>query len=126
MNAQPLSRRNFLLVSASATTLVAGGLLFSSRSKAHTGTVLSAFEDTRGDQYVGGMSLNDQKVFGARVPTRAHGCAVHPTDPNRVLFFARRPGIQAFELDRTTLRARTVFATKEGQHLAGHGTYSRD
>lgn len=118
------SRRNFLLLSASATTLAAGGLLFSSRSKARTGTLLSAYEDARGDQYVGGLSLNDERVFGARVPMRAHGCAIHPIDPNRVLFFARRPGTQAFELDRAAMRVRTVFTTQDGQHLAGHGTYS--
>lgn len=119
-----LSRRKFVLASASAATLAAGGVLFSSQSKAHTGTLLSAFEDARGDQYVGGLSLRNDKVFGARVPMRAHGCAIHPTDPNRVLFFARRPGNQAFELDRSTMRVRTVFTTQPGQHLAGHGTYS--
>ena len=119
-----LSRRKFVLASASATALAAGGVLFASQSKAHTGTLLSAFEDARGDQYVGGLSLRDEKVFGARVPMRAHGCAVNPTDPNRVLFFARRPGTQAFELDRSTLQVRTVFTTQRGQHLAGHGAYS--
>jgi uncharacterized protein len=125
MNALSLSRRKFLLTSLSATALAAGGgLLFGSRSEARTGTLLSAFEDARGDQYVGGLSLADEKVFGARVPMRAHGCAIHPTDPNRVLFFARRPGTQAFELDRATLRVRTIFSTQEGRHLAGHGTYS--
>jgi hypothetical protein len=87
--------------------------------------LLSAFEDARGDQYVGGLSLSDDRVFGARVPMRAHGCAIHPTDPQRVLYFARRPGTQAFELDRATMRVRTVFSTQEGRHLAGHGTYSR-
>ncbi|MET0533311.1 MAG: DUF1513 domain-containing protein [Steroidobacter sp.] len=121
-----LSRRKFVLASASATALAAGGVLFSSQGKAHTGTLLSAFEDARGDQYVGGLSLRDEKVFGARIPMRAHGCAIHPHDPNRVLFFARRPGTQAFELDRTTMRVRSVFTTQDGQHLAGHGTYSRD
>lgn len=126
MNGMTLSRRKFVLASASATALAAGGFLFASRSKAHTGTLLSAFEDARGDQYVGGLSLRDGKVFGARVPMRAHGCAVHPLDPNRVLFFARRPGTQAFELDRTTMRVRTVFTTQPGQHLAGHGAYSAD
>lgn len=123
MNGMTLSRRKFVLA---ATALAAGGVLFASRSKAHTGTLLSAFEDARGDQYVGGLSLRDEKVFGARVPMRAHGCTVHPIDPNRVLFFARRPGTQAFELDRTTLRVRTVFTTQPGQHLAGHGAYSAD
>lgn len=124
MNASKLSRRHFVLASASLGAIAGGGLLFSSQSKARTGTLLSAFEDARGDQYVGGLSLQDEHVFGARVPMRAHGCAVHPTDPNRVLFFARRPGTQAFELDRATMKARTVFTTDSGRHLAGHGTYS--
>jgi hypothetical protein len=124
VNGMTLSRRKFLLASASATTLAAGGLLLSSQRRAHADTLLSAFEDARGDQYVGGLSLSDERVFGARVPMRAHGCAINPSDPNRVLFFARRPGTQAFELDRSTMRVRTVFTTQEGQHLAGHGAYS--
>lgn len=124
MNGLKLSRRQFVLASASLGAAAAGGLLISSRSKAHTGTLLSAFEDARGDQYVGGLSLQDERVFGARVPMRAHGCAVHPTDPNRVLYFARRPGTQAFELDRATMQVRTIFTTQPGQHLAGHGAYS--
>ncbi|HEY0681520.1 MAG TPA: DUF1513 domain-containing protein [Steroidobacter sp.] len=124
MKVSKLSRRQFVLASASLSAVAAGGLLFSSESKARTGTLLSAFEDARGDQYVGGLSLEDEQVFGARVPMRAHGCAIHPTDPNRVLFFARRPGTQAFELDRASMQVRTVFTTEAGRHLAGHGSYS--
>lgn len=124
MNASKVSRRQFLFGSASLSAVAAGGLLFSSTSMARVGTLLSAFEDARGDQYVGGLSLQTQEVFGARVPVRAHGCVVHPTDPNRILFFARRPGTQAFELDRATMQVRTVFTTEAGRHLAGHGTYS--
>jgi hypothetical protein len=120
------SRRQFLAASASLSAVAAGSLLLSRESQARTGTLLSAYEDARGDQYVGGLSLKDDEVFGARVPMRAHGCAVHPTDPDRVLFFARRPGTQAFELDRATMKARTVFTTEAGRHLAGHGTYSAD
>lgn len=120
------SRRQFLAASASLSAVAAGSLLFSRESQARAGTLLSAYEDARGDQYVGGLSLKDDEVFGARVPMRAHGCAVHPTDPNRVLFFARRPGTQAFELDRATMKARTVFTTETGRHLAGHGAYSAD
>lgn len=124
MKASPWSRRQFLLASVSLSAVAAGGVLFSAESKARSGTLLSAYEDMRGDQYVGGLTLRDEKVFGARVPMRAHGCAVHPSDPNRVLFFARRPGTQAFELDRATMQARTVFTTQPGHHLAGHGSYS--
>ncbi|HWK74058.1 MAG TPA: DUF1513 domain-containing protein [Povalibacter sp.] len=92
----------------------------------HTGTLLSAFEDARGDQYVGGVSLDTNRVFGAKVAARAHGCAVDPTDPQRVLFFARRPGTVAFELRRDSMDVRTVFETPAGRHLAGHGQFSHD
>jgi hypothetical protein len=125
-NAFKWSRRQFLAASASLSAVAAGTLLLSHESQARTGTLLSAYEDARGDQYVGGLSLKDDEVFGARVPMRAHGCAVHPIDPNRVLFFARRPGTQAFELDRASMKARAVFTTETGRHLAGHGTYSAD
>src|SRR5437868_8870806 len=104
-----ISRRNFLIASASAAALGGGGLFLLSREEHHNGTLLSAFEDARGDQYVGGVSLATARVFGAKVPMRAHGCAIDPVDPQRVLFFARRPGTQAFELRRDSLRVRTVF-----------------
>ena len=68
---------------------------------------------------------DDDRVFGARVPMRAHGCAVDPVDNDRVLFFARRPGTQAFELRRETLQvAYDRSPPGEGRHLAGHGLFS--
>lgn len=119
-----LTRRNFLIASASAAALAGGGILLSPQHR--KGTLLSAFEDTRGDQYIGGVSLASDRVFGVRVPMRAHGCAIDPSDPQRVLFFARRPGTTAFELRRDSMQVRTVFETPEGRHLAGHGLFSRD
>lgn len=121
-----VTRRNFLIASASAATLAASGHFLLSQRQHRQGVLLSAFEDARGDQYVGGVSLATQRVFGAKVPVRAHGCAIDPTDPQRVLFFARRPGTQAFELRRDSLQVRPVFETGAGRHLAGHGLFSRD
>jgi hypothetical protein len=118
-----MNRRTFLI--GSASTLVLGGIGASALlRRAHTGTLLSAFEDQRGDQYVGGLHLESRHVFGARVPMRAHGCAIDPRDPMRVLYFARRPGTQAFELDRNTNQARVVCETPAGRHFAGHGSFS--
>jgi uncharacterized protein len=120
------TRRNFLI--ASATTLAASGTVAAAllAPRAYRGTLLAAFEDERGDQYVGGFKLDSHQVFGARVPMRAHGCAVHPNDPQRVVFFARRPGMQAFEFDRTTNTVRSIFTTSRNRHLAGHGVFSHD
>lgn len=118
------TRRGFL---AGTTIALAGaglGAFQLMRGQARRGTLLSAFEDARGDQYIGGVSLEDARVFGAHVPMRAHGCAVDPRDPQRVVFFARRPGTQAFELHRDTMQVRTIFETRAGRHLAGHGVFS--
>lgn len=119
-----VSRRTFLL--GSATAIVGAGVGFGLSREQQHGTLLSAFEDAPGNQYVGGVSLETGKIFGARVPMRAHGCAIDPTDPQRVLFFARRPGTLAFELRRDSMQVRTLFETQAGQHLAGHGLFSRD
>jgi hypothetical protein len=120
-----VTRRAFLLGSA-AFIASAAGFLHWTRDERPRGTLLSAFEDARGDQFVGGVSLDTGDIFGAPVPARAHGCAVDPSDSQRVIFFARRPGTQAFEFRRDTLQARTVFETSSGQHLAGHGVFSPD
>lgn len=120
-----VSRRAFLL--GSATAIAGAGVGFGlTREQQLRGTLLSAFEDAPGNQYVGGVSLETGKIFGARVPMRAHGCAISPIDPQRVLFFARRPGTLAFELRRDSLQVRTLFETQAGQHLAGHGLFSHD
>lgn len=116
-----LTRRTF---AGSVLALAGAGTAMMFRSHELQGTLFSAFEDARADQYVGGVSLRDRRVFGARVPMRAHGCAVDPTDPQRVLFFARRPGTVAFELRRDSMRVLTAFETGVGRHLAGHGVFS--
>jgi uncharacterized protein len=121
-----MNRRRFIIGSASALAIANGAFAaFRSRSS-HAGTLLAAFEDRTGDQYVGGLHLESRRVFGARVPMRAHGCAIDPRDPVRVVYFARRPGTQAFEFDRTTNAIHTGFATPRGRHFAGHGLFSTD
>jgi hypothetical protein len=117
------SRRTIVLGGV-ALALGAGTML--GRAQSRRGVLLSAFENARGDQYVGGLSLADGRVFGAQVSVRAHGCAIDPRDPQRVVFFARRPGVQAFELRRDAMQARTAFTTPPGRHLAGHGLFSAD
>jgi len=119
-----MNRRHFIIGSASTLALSAGGLAALFSRPAHTGTLLAAFEDVRGDQYVGGYQIESRHVFGARVPMRAHGCAVDPRDATRVIYIARRPGTQAFEFDRATNEARVVCETPRGRHFVGHAVFS--
>lgn len=121
--APALTRRSLI---AGAVAALAGGALWSVQRAHASGTLLSAYEDVRGDQFIGGIQLETGKIFGARIPMRAHGCAIDPTDPQRVMFFARRPGTRAFEYRRDTQQVRTAFTTPDGRHLAGHGVFSHD
>ncbi len=118
-----ISRRTFL---QSLTTVGAATLLPACRTARREGMLLSGFEDAAGHQYIGGIALAEGEVFGARVPVRAHGCAIHQGDGTRILFFARRPGTVAFELDLKTKHVTAAFETRAGQHLSGHGVFSAD
>lgn len=119
-----VNRRQFLIGSVAAAGAIGGYVAL--RDPQLRGTLLSAFENARGDQFVGGVRLASGEVFGAPVPMRAHGCAVHPQDTDRVVFFARRPGTQAFELHPSSAQIHKVFDTPAGRHLAGHGTFSKN
>ncbi len=122
-----LSRRQFI---AGSTLLAASGAtLWASRhwpEAVPEGVLLSGFEDLPGNQYVGGVVLPEGRVFGSRVTARVHGNAADPTNARRVIFFARRPGTEAFEFNLSSLEVTTAFATPAGRHLAGHGLFSPD
>ena len=122
-----ITRRQFIGGATLATT--AGAAFWLSHTwpaATHDGVLLSGFEDLPGNQYVGGLVLPDGYAFGHKVPARVHGNAIDPTRPQRVLFFARRPGTDAFELNLETLEVRNAFSTPKGRHLAGHGVFSSD
>lgn len=115
-----LNRREVLSLAIGAGIAALAGCSTSSRK----GSIFSAFENARGDQFVGGVSLSSGEVFGAQVPMRAHGCALDPSDASRILFFARRPGTTGFIYDRTSNSVRVAFDTPPGRHLSGHGVFS--
>jgi uncharacterized protein len=123
MSAGELTRRQFVLGSLSLASITA---LQACALRGLQGKLLSAFEDARGQQYIGGVDLATHRIFGTRVPMRTHGCTLDPLDPQRAVFFARRPGTDAFELRLDTHQARRIFSAPSGRHLAGHGVFSAD
>lgn len=121
-----VNRRQFLVGGAALGAAgAAGWLIQHSLMPPPEGVLFSAFEDLPGNQYVGGLVLPEGRVFGQRIPVRAHGNAIDPLNAGRVLFFARRPGTEAFEFDLRTQQVRLIFRTDAGRHLAGHGLFSR-
>jgi uncharacterized protein len=116
-----VTRREVLSVSMGAGLI---GLIGCAASSQRRGRLLSAYENARGEQFVGGVWLESGEIFGARVPMRAHGCALDPHDANRILYFARRPGTTCFAFDADTHRIETLFETPAGRHLSGHGAFN--
>jgi len=57
---------------------------------------------------------------------RGHGLAYHPTKPNKVVMFSRRPGRVGMELDVLTGKIEHRFYSTEGRHQSGHGCFSSD
>ena len=62
-----MKRRTFIASTLAALDAI---VLPSCSRTRREGTLLSAFEDAVGDQYVGGLSLATASVFGAKVPVR--------------------------------------------------------
>ena len=119
------SRRNFLIGSALTLGGIAAGTAFKSAANNIRARLLSAFEDARGDQYVGGAVLETQQSSVPRCRCvrmaaqfirliRSECCSLRGV-PEPWLRTAPR-------LDESSHR----FRNTAGRHLAGHGLFSHD
>lgn len=57
---------------------------------------------------------------------RGHGASQNPTEPHKVVLFARRPGTEGVEVDLRTGAILQRFKAQSGRHFFGHGTFSHD
>mgnify|MGYP006274846283 CR=1 FL=1 len=57
---------------------------------------------------------------------RGHGGAEHPTKPDTVLMFARRPGRESIEVNLRSGAITQRFQTPKNRHFFGHGAFSAD
>ena len=89
-------------------------MIFGAQGNADTGYAASWFEDQK---------LN---VHSTAIHVRGHGGAVDPSDKNRVILFARRPGLEALLLDLKKKTVIPAFSSEKGFHLFGHGCFSKD
>lgn len=57
---------------------------------------------------------------------RGHGYAYAPQRPNKVVAFARRPGVEAVVVDIEEQNVKPAFTCTQGFHLLGHGCFNAD
>lgn len=72
--------------------------------------------------------FNTQGELATTIPVkqRVHGQAINPVNTSQVVFFARRPGIEAYVFDIHEQHLKSTFQAGKNRHFFGHGTFSAD
>lgn len=77
--------------------------------------------------YAFGSIRRSESVSGAVLSGfRGHGCAVHPTEKQRAVMFARRPGLECIEIDLSHMAITQRIPAAKNRHFFGHGCFSAD
>ena len=74
----------------------------------------------------GSVNLTGNDVTLQAIGFRGHGYAYTPQRPNRVVAFARRPGVEAVVVYMEEQRVEPAFTCTQGFHLLGHGCFNAD
>lgn len=104
---------------------VAPWLLRGEQASTATPLFFSAFDDDQGQHNLAVMDANARLIFKQPVPERAHSVSLSP-DGQQVIFFARRPGRMAWQIDLQDLRLVRTLHADAGRHFYGHGCFSCD
>jgi hypothetical protein len=85
----------------------------------------SAADNDQGEHTIAMLDAAGRTLQQARVPQRAHSVAVSP-DGARVVYFARRPGREAWCLSTDSAHPPRQIHSQPGRHFFGHGCFSAD
>lgn len=85
----------------------------------------SAVDDEAGRHYIAALAADGRELVRAEVEDRAHSVAVAP-DGASAMFFARRPGRLAWQLDLAAGGIARTWEAVPGRHFYGHGAFSPD
>lgn len=119
-----LTRRNTLKAIAAASAL---GLTACRQQKTATSEdIIFSAQGQNNDHYALSWFSQQQDARSALSGFRGHGAAQHPTEPWRVVMFARRPGLYAIEVDLRSGQVIHKIQSPEGHHMHGHGAFSAD
>ncbi len=119
-----VSRRQFL--QRSTALLATTPLWLSACNKKQTDIYLSGSDDAFSNHHLSVFNSKGNLLVNMPVKQRVHGQAINPVNTNQVVFFARRPGTEAYVLDINTHTLKESFQSGENRHFFGHGTFSQD
>lgn len=124
------SRRQFLKSGALFLGAPLVGLgLASCNNKAGAKTAswfISGSDNDNGTHQLSVFNTQGQLASTVAVNQRVHGQAINPAQPQQVVFFARRPGMEAYVYDLQEQRLTHTFQAGKQRHFFGHGTFSTD
>lgn len=123
-----ISRRRFIQSSALmfAPPLVSLSLQGCNQKNKEIGWYISGSDNHQGEHHLSVFDTHGTPVTTIPVEQRVHGQAINPVNSEQVVFFARRPGVEAYVLDINERRVTHRFQSGENRHFFGHGTFSRN
>lgn len=90
------------------------------------GWLISGSDTNNGLHQLSVFNMQGELVTTIPVRQRVHGQAINPVNTEQVVFFARRPGIEAYVFDLHEQRLKSTFQAGKDRHFFGHGTFSTD
>ncbi len=126
-----ISRRNFLGASLAGAALLpilpaAAGAVLQSRSRQQDSLFVNGHIDAAGKHFISGFDVRGDEKFRLAIPDEAHGFAVDPTAPNRIVSAPSVNGTHAVAMDVVTGKQLVVIKSRPGRHYLGHAVFSPD
>ena len=82
--------------------------------------------DSVGTHFISGFHASGHETFRQPLPDEAHGFAVDPNKPNRVIALPTLPGTRAVALNILNGKQLAVIESRPGRHFYGHACFSPD
>lgn len=82
--------------------------------------------DADGRHYVSGLNAKGVEQFRLPLPDKAHGFAVNPRYPSRIVSLPTLPGTRAVAMDVANGKQLAVIHSRDGRHFNGHGVFNPD
>ncbi len=123
-----ISRRHFIQSSALilGTPFMGLGLLGCNQKSGSSGWFISGSDNHQGQHHLSVFDAQGNPLSTIPVKQRVHGQAINPVKTEQVVFFARRPGVEAYVLNINEQRITHRFQSGDNRHFFGHGTFSKD
>lgn len=121
------SRRRVLRAAAlGAVVTPAAAWLGTRASRERADVFLTANDDVAGGHFLSAVDARGALRFTIPVEERCHAAALHPTDPDRAVVVARRPGTSLHDLDLVRGERRRMVRSAPDRHFYGHACWSSD